>query len=497
MTFDLPFLFLSLFFPFDSIIKQMDLQFDFLSPSTNDFNIPSTILSPLENKSDSYLTNNDIMNASNDIMEKKRYSLSSTPLKNDFYAIHHPHHTPNDKENLPLHDNHKNLKRQSPEIEVASPCTLTAERLKRMKLQSVKTPPNNQQEQHQLFSTCKGLWPGSPSLGDLSHDNITAVSNLLKVRLIQGKFKMMANMDPNDELYTLFAQDRVLPNKLRYSYKISLSPKRTKSVLSVIGNGRNLSTGKNNQAYQSLAKDLSVPSLPSITGNDLLVSPTRPQQLVQQQQPSKKKNKTPKSIQKLNRTPVKSPYSMANSPRTPAKTPNTPRKRTILDAPTVITPDGKNKAKTKTKEANVFLGKRYFLCEPCNKKYKNRNGLTYHLERCKNNGPYTKEEDELQSQQSQQSQSTVNTNISQQNDTSATPMQDVTVTTPLNDIMTTPLNESTPIAPLFEENKDEPLLEEFDLFDSINSSFDEDMLSSLQNSNLGFSPPVDELYNFF
>lgn len=291
------------------------------------------------------------MNASNDIMEKKRYSLSSAPLKNDFYAIHHPHHNPNDKENLPLHDNHKNLKRQSPEIEVASPCTLTAERLKRMKLQSAKTPPNNQQEeQHQLFSTCKGLWPSSPSLGDLSHDNITAVSNLLKVRLIQGKFKMMANMNPNDELYTLFAQDRVLPNKLRYSYKISLSPKRTKSVLSVIGNGRNLSMGKNNQAYQSLTKDLSVPSLPSITGNDLLVSPTRPQQQAQQHQPSKKKNKTPKSIQKLNRTPVKSPYAMANSPRTPrtpAKTPNTPRKRTILDAPTVITPDGKKQKNIK------------------------------------------------------------------------------------------------------------------------------------------------------
>ena len=70
-------------------------------------------MSPLENKSDSYLTNNDIMNASNDIMEKKRYSLSSTPLKNDFYAIHHPHHTPNDKEYLPLHDNHKNLKRRT------------------------------------------------------------------------------------------------------------------------------------------------------------------------------------------------------------------------------------------------------------------------------------------------------------------------------------------------------------------------------------------------
>jgi hypothetical protein len=435
------------------------------------------------------------MNTPNETNEKKRYSIFTTPIKNDFYAIRHPHHTPNDQENQPNinHTALNELKRTAIDDITSSPSS-AIDGFKRMKIQpqniKINEARSQEQQQLQLFNTCKSLWPENQTLGDLSHDKIMELSNLLKIRLLQGKFKLMDNMDPNNELYRLFTQDRVLPTKLKHSHKIALSSKRTKSVLSVVGNRRNLPTGNNN-IYTSYEEPIASP-LPSIDHDALLVSPIRPQHL------PRKKDKTPKNNQKINRTPgksprtpMKSPRMATKSPRTPAKTPRTPitprRKGTTPDAPTVILPDGKQKRMDKSyiNLTLYILGKRFFLCEPCNKKYKNRNGLTYHLVRCKNNGPFNnREEDELQSQQSVQSAQSV---------TSAQSQNTINAATPLNEI--TPMNETTPTAIIFEENKEEPLLEEFDLFDSINSSFDEDMLSSLQSSNIGFSPQMDDLYN--
>ncbi|KAI9270813.1 hypothetical protein BY458DRAFT_178309 [Sporodiniella umbellata] len=387
------------------------------------------------------------------------------------------------------------LKRAASEENTSSPSSII-DCVKRMKIQpQLKAADFKSGEQLQLFNTCKSLWPRNQTLGDFSHDRIVELSNMIKVRLLQGKFKLMDSMDQDNELYSLFSQDRTAPTKIKEPQKITLSGKRTKSVLSVVGNRRNLPTLPQMQNRKQ-QKEYTSPLF--FHDYDALLSPLR-------QHPTKKEKKTPKPTKnsrtpiKSPRTPMKSPRVAAKSPKTPAKTPNTPRRKgTTPDAPIIVLPDGK----------------RFFLCEPCGKRYKNRNGLTYHLERCKNNGPFNREEDELQSQQSINTpmnehtpmnegtplhdntptnegtpthEHTPNTHISHTN----TPLGDYT---PVNEIM---LNQATPTTFPFEENKDEPMLEEFDLFDSINSSFDDDVLSSLQGSNLGFSPQVDDLYNLF
>lgn len=106
----------------------------------------------------------------------------------------------------------------------------------------------------------------------------------------------------------------------------------------------------------------------------------------------------------------------------------------------------------KNQNTNCFwlLGKRFFLCEPCNKQYKNKNGLMYHLQRCKKRESFSKQEDQ------------------------ETPPMAKTV--------------------LVEENKDESLLQEFDFIEKL---LDKDALCNLQSSNVVFSSSVDELYNLF
>lgn len=111
------------------------------------------------------------------------------------------------------------------------------------------TPCSSYTPKPQLFQTCFDIWPGAPSLGDLNHDNVKCLSELLKVRLSQAKFRLIAALEANDDGRNdpLYAQlktesDDSWPFTMMMRQKITLSHKRHQSTLPVtVGNGKNLS----------------------------------------------------------------------------------------------------------------------------------------------------------------------------------------------------------------------------------------------------------------
>ncbi|KAL0576908.1 hypothetical protein ABG067_008878, partial [Albugo candida] len=110
---------------------------------------------------------------------------------------------------------------------------------------------------------------------------------------------------------------------------------KNKSALSVVGNGRNLF--KRHQDSQD-----------------------------SQEEQNEQESEEPKAKEKKKRTP-----------RNTSKK----RKSAAADVAPILQSDGSS----------------VYVCEPCNKKYKNRNGLAYHLERCK----YTKLSQEEEQEQQQ------------------------------------------------------------------------------------------------
>lgn len=110
------------------------------------------------------------------------------------------------------------------------------------------TLPSLHTPKPQLFQTCFDIWPGAPSLGDLNHDNVKCLSELLKVRLSQAKFRLIAALEANDDGRNdpLYAQlktesDDSWPFTMMMRQKITLSHKRHQSTLPVtVGNGKNL-----------------------------------------------------------------------------------------------------------------------------------------------------------------------------------------------------------------------------------------------------------------
>lgn len=225
----------------------------------------------------------------------KRYSIPQN-YKDSFYAIHH-------------------IQRSN---ESTSPSAENAEPTKSKKLTTMRgrkrvtheqslssTKPSDQQRKRsrqpntkirkssqeltstappQLYKTCNGIWPEQQSLGDLGYDNIKALSNLLKVRLCQAKFKMMAKLDGDNELFTFLAEEYVTP-KHKLPCPIQLSGKKqNKSIASVVGNGKNLFS-RNVHCNQL---DILVPSLTE----EITTPPSIP---VQPTQSKQKKRKVPRA----------------------------------------------------------------------------------------------------------------------------------------------------------------------------------------------------------
>lgn len=178
----------------------------------------------------------------------KRYSVPQS-FKSSFYAIHHIQRTDSATENTePLKP------KNSPSPSSSSPSSTTTVRSrKRPSSDPTKTCKRSrsiikvrktsaQDTTPQLYQTCVGIWPENKTLEEHSYDNIKSLSNLLKVRLCQAKFKMMAKLDGDNELFAFLADEYVTPkHKLPCVIKLN-QRKQHKSSLSVVGNGKNLFT---------------------------------------------------------------------------------------------------------------------------------------------------------------------------------------------------------------------------------------------------------------
>lgn len=230
-----------------------------------------------------------------DSISTKRYSISQQTHKDNFYAIHHSQRsikehsdensssspktpsaqqhdveipsftttTKHSKKSINLNSNNRGRKRiLAPDQTkpTSSSTTIAADSTNAPNNQSTETAPppvkrNKKSRQRKsieptLYQTCDGLWPPEQQLGDLSHDNIKALSNLLKVRLSQAKFKMMAKLDQDNELFTFLAEEYVPPRpRLPHSIRLS-SARQNKSCMAVVGNGKNLLSRNNKSSNQ-------------------------------------------------------------------------------------------------------------------------------------------------------------------------------------------------------------------------------------------------------
>ncbi|KAI8144033.1 hypothetical protein BJV82DRAFT_608103 [Fennellomyces sp. T-0311] len=183
----------------------------------------------------------------------------------------------------------------------------------------------------QLYQTCFDIWPGAPSLGDMTHDKVKDLSELLKVRLSQAKYRLLATLEAQgcaDPLYEQLknTDDGYWPTGfIGKKRKIRLSKKCNQSPYGVtVGNGINLNRVKR------------------------VVKPPPP-------------------------------------PPPPAKQKRKPTSDPALAAVTLQ--DGNVCCNLKSSLAYLCTGSRAYVCKDCNKKYKNRNGLVYHRDRCKQRKP--------------------------------------------------------------------------------------------------------------
>lgn len=186
-----------------------------------------------------------------------------------------------------------------------------------------------------LYQTCFGLWPEQHSLGDYSHDNIKALSNLLKVRLCQAKFKMLGSLDGDNELFSFLAEECASPRP-RSPHTIKFSGKQSKSSLSVVGNGKNLFRRHQNNQYRydatqqvsySLGKEdpYSAKQAHTPKDNTTLTSPQR----------------TPLNTTKPKERKKKTPRTNAAAAKTTTKKNTTPkRKSAAADVTPIVQSDG-------------------------------------------------------------------------------------------------------------------------------------------------------------
>ncbi|ORY91159.1 hypothetical protein BCR43DRAFT_498602 [Syncephalastrum racemosum] len=181
-----------------------------------------------------------------------------------------------------------------------------------------------------LFKTCHAIWPNhdeQQQLKDMSHDTVKNLSELLKVRLSQAKFRVLAALEESGDHSNLYAhlkadtcENETWPIELKRP-PIKLPTKRAHSPLITVGNGRNMFTRPKHHRRR-----------------------------------------------KYNKRRILTPAS-DSSPTTMKRTGPVLRKQRM--STTTMSP------------TRLDDGSTVYLCEPCNKRYKNRNGLAYHIKRCK------------------------------------------------------------------------------------------------------------------
>ncbi|KAG2224489.1 hypothetical protein INT45_010555 [Circinella minor] len=219
-----------------------------------------------------------------------------------------------------------------------------------------------------LYQTCMGIWANRPpSLGDLRHDNIKYLSELLKIRLCQAKARALASMG---------SQEATDNNGLLFSnkkHRIKLSRKRHQAAplntRSVSGNGTRLRK-HHHQQRQLYNYYSSVPS-----SSKLLHYNEEDNSMMEKKDKQQIPKKRSISGKKRSLNELKGKKTATST--TPKQT------RRSRATPPLILEDGR----------------RVFVCKSCGKKYKNRNGLAYHRDRCKYKERETTEEEETSSQQ--------------------------------------------------------------------------------------------------
>ncbi|CDS06852.1 hypothetical protein LRAMOSA09377 [Lichtheimia ramosa] len=175
-----------------------------------------------------------------------------------------------------------------------------------------------------LYQTCSMIWSDKPPLlEDLQHDNIQYLSRLLKVRLSQAKARALASLEKKDTVDDL-------PVVRPRCETIRLSNKRHQCASSIV-------SGNSHHLFQRQARIRPYRQLPRTST---------------------------KTTSSKHTAPTASPQSTARkNVKTPVKRQGASTKGIVP----VIQEDGS----------------RVFVCEPCGKRYKNRNGLAYHLDRCR------------------------------------------------------------------------------------------------------------------
>ncbi|ORX45668.1 hypothetical protein DM01DRAFT_1386475 [Hesseltinella vesiculosa] len=240
---------------------------------------------------------------------------------------------------------------------------------------------------HCMYQTCVDLWPTEPTLGDLGSDNIKNLTNMLKVRLSQAKYRLLSKLEDEEQklvadaakppkISPAFARARRLLNDdIDYStwptfekHVITLTDKRTRSFLTVVGNAKGLHQQReaylerhhqkrqleNEQAKQRLKISIQQRLKPNVS----CPPPARHPLPYNKKDPASAKRKRPVH------------------PSLPAK----PSKKNTKD---VDIAEGRQQAAL-VNPTTMEDGTQAFVCAPCSKQYKTRNGLAYHLARCAN-----------------------------------------------------------------------------------------------------------------
>ncbi|OBZ90642.1 hypothetical protein A0J61_01312 [Choanephora cucurbitarum] len=317
----------------------------------------------------------------------KRYSLSQD-IKNSFYAIRHiKEEESNNENNMPVVSGKKTTSTASQRGRKRAVNYDTCN-----KTSQTQTSQRKKQRQHNktktvLYQTCTSIWPEQHTSHNLSHDYIKSLSELVKIRLSQAKFKLLAQLDKDHALYSCLAETLIAPSSSLYhcndETRMRLIGKQNKSTISVVGSSKNLFTRNKarrrlSTTYTEAIFEYSPSSTTAIDDYGFITSPSRQIDTNHDYHTSTKSTKKKRTPKASNAKPRR-----VTTPK---------RKSAAADVVPITLSDGSS----------------VYVCEPCNKKYKNRNGLAYHLERCKNKSS-EKEENKESSSQTSLSQPTTNT----------------------------------------------------------------------------------------
>ncbi|KAG0187815.1 hypothetical protein DFQ28_005799 [Apophysomyces sp. BC1034] len=185
------------------------------------------------------------------------------------------------------------------------------------------------------------------------------MSDLLKVRLCQAKFRALAALETEPECRELCSY---LRTDTSYREPENLSHKRTTSYSPVVGNGRNLFVLRHTKSAKCRRRQQPQPSQSVTSDTDhtnVMIVSENSRKRSASGAPQQNKRKRSRKRQQLAKP-----------------------KRELQALFAVTLEDGKDTL-VDIMPTNLRIGSRAFVCEPCNKKYKNPGGLRYHLDRCK------------------------------------------------------------------------------------------------------------------